>query len=126
MLVQVQHHRRENLLNALENKLNHHRQEWQWQPLVSVVKSQIKRNILKSIVHYLRHSNSQKRPLQSQLVDDYVKSDVLEYEVKVCDICGDAGLEELLSTYTQCNEGGRVHLLHAHKAGESSRTGLDV
>ncbi|WKA04821.1 hypothetical protein VitviT2T_022823 [Vitis vinifera] len=55
---------------------------------------------------YFAESVTDLRELQSYLVDDNVKSDVLEYEVKVCDICGDAGLEELLSTYTQCNEGG--------------------
>ena len=29
----------------------------------------------------------------------------MEYEVKVRDICGDAGLEELLATYTKCSDG---------------------
>lgn len=53
----------------------------------------------------LETSSAQKGPLQSQLVDDNVKSDVLEYEVKVCDICGDAGLEELLATCTKCSDG---------------------
>lgn len=44
-------------------------------------------------------------PLRSQLVDNCNESDGAEFEVKVCDICGDAGREDLLANCSKCSDG---------------------
>ncbi|KAG2676616.1 hypothetical protein I3760_12G061100 [Carya illinoinensis] len=49
--------------------------------------------------------NIQERPFQSQLVDYNHSSLTLEDEVKVCDICGDTGREELLAICSKCSDG---------------------
>lgn len=41
------------------------------------------------------------RPLQSESGD----SDIVEHDVKVCDICGDAGREDLLAVCSRCSDG---------------------
>ncbi|XP_019055483.1 PREDICTED: uncharacterized protein LOC104610357 isoform X7 [Nelumbo nucifera] len=43
--------------------------------------------------------------LQSEPVDDSAGSDIVEDDVKVCDICGDAGREELLAFCSRCSDG---------------------
>lgn len=47
----------------------------------------------------------EKPSLQSQLVDESDESDVVEHDVKVCDICGDAGREDLLAICSRCSDG---------------------
>lgn len=47
------------------------------------------------------HENKTK----SQPMIDLDESDVLEHDVKVCDICGDAGLEDLLAICSRCSDG---------------------
>ncbi|KAK7825497.1 lysine-specific demethylase lid [Quercus suber] len=42
---------------------------------------------------------------QSQLAGYNDKSITLEYEMRVCDICGDAGREELLAICSKCSDG---------------------
>lgn len=41
----------------------------------------------------------------SQPIDDSDGSDIEEHDVKVCDICGDAGREDLLAICTRCSDG---------------------
>ncbi|KAG0460663.1 hypothetical protein HPP92_020559 [Vanilla planifolia] len=50
---------------------------------------------------------SQDDRLQPVLVSEVgpSESDVVLYDVKVCDICGDAGREDLLATCSRCNDG---------------------
>ncbi|CAO2832288.1 unnamed protein product [Amaranthus hypochondriacus] len=48
-----------------------------------------------------RHESS----LQASLGDDVDDSDVEEEDVKVCDICGDAGREDLLAVCSRCSDG---------------------
>ncbi|KAL7230297.1 hypothetical protein ACSBR2_008739 [Camellia fascicularis] len=47
----------------------------------------------------------QETSLQSQPVDDSDGSDIVEHDVKVCDICGDAGREDLLAICSRCSDG---------------------
>ncbi|XP_042486315.1 uncharacterized protein LOC122066561 isoform X3 [Macadamia integrifolia] len=42
---------------------------------------------------------------QSQPLDESDGSDILEDDVKVCDICGDAGREEMLAFCSRCSDG---------------------
>ncbi|XP_057977733.1 uncharacterized protein LOC131164501 isoform X2 [Malania oleifera] len=44
-------------------------------------------------------------PLQSHLVGHPVSLDIVEDEVKVCDICGDVGREAYLAVCSKCNDG---------------------
>uniref|UniRef100_A0A5B7AJ90 PHD-type domain-containing protein n=1 Tax=Davidia involucrata TaxID=16924 RepID=A0A5B7AJ90_DAVIN len=50
-------------------------------------------------------SDAQETSLQSQPVDESDDSDILEHDVKVCDICGDAGREDLLAICNRCSDG---------------------
>ncbi|URD86015.1 PHD [Musa troglodytarum] len=45
------------------------------------------------------------KPQQSLLHGQVSESDCMLYDVKVCDICGDTGREELLATCTRCIDG---------------------
>ncbi|XP_057478874.1 uncharacterized protein LOC130766198 isoform X3 [Actinidia eriantha] len=47
----------------------------------------------------------QETSLFSQDVDDSDGSDIVEHDVKVCDICGDAGREDLLAICNRCSDG---------------------
>ncbi|XP_043715589.1 uncharacterized protein LOC122663985 [Telopea speciosissima] len=44
-------------------------------------------------------------PVQSQHIDERDGSDIVEDDVKVCDICGDAGREEMLAFCSRCSDG---------------------
>ncbi|XP_041013046.1 uncharacterized protein LOC121256342 isoform X2 [Juglans microcarpa x Juglans regia] len=44
-------------------------------------------------------------PLRSVSVDESDESDIVEQDVKVCDICGDAGREDLLAICSRCSDG---------------------
>ncbi|KAJ8633771.1 hypothetical protein MRB53_027107 [Persea americana] len=46
-------------------------------------------------------SKNKETPLQSQTEE----SDIMEDDVKVCDICGDAGREEMLAICSKCSDG---------------------
>ncbi|PQM39489.1 uncharacterized protein Pyn_25375 [Prunus yedoensis var. nudiflora] len=46
-----------------------------------------------------------KQPLQSASGDDSDESDIVEHDVKVCDICGDAGREDMLAMCSRCSDG---------------------
>ncbi|XP_065852678.1 protein PARALOG OF AIPP2 isoform X2 [Euphorbia lathyris] len=43
--------------------------------------------------------------LQSVSGDDSDESEIVEHDVKVCDICGDAGREDLLAICSKCSDG---------------------
>ncbi|WCJ27758.1 RING/FYVE/PHD zinc finger superfamily protein [Euphorbia peplus] len=43
--------------------------------------------------------------LQSVSEDDSDESEIVEHDVKVCDICGDAGREDLLAICSKCSDG---------------------
>ncbi|XP_062119700.1 protein PARALOG OF AIPP2-like isoform X2 [Humulus lupulus] len=43
-------------------------------------------------------------PLQTKS-DDSDESDIVEHDVKVCDICGDAGREDMLAICSRCSDG---------------------
>ncbi|KAM1184120.1 hypothetical protein ACFX19_002383 [Malus domestica] len=45
------------------------------------------------------------QPLQSASGDDSDESDIVEHDVKVCDICGDAGREDMLAMCSRCIDG---------------------
>lgn len=47
----------------------------------------------------------QKHTPQGSLEDDVEESEVEEEDVKVCDICGDAGREDLLAVCSRCSDG---------------------
>ncbi|KAJ6360383.1 hypothetical protein OIU77_004403 [Salix suchowensis] len=47
----------------------------------------------------------QEPPLQPASLDDSDESEILEHDVKVCDICGDAGREDLLAICSRCTDG---------------------
>uniref|UniRef100_A0A2N9HYY1 Zinc finger PHD-type domain-containing protein n=1 Tax=Fagus sylvatica TaxID=28930 RepID=A0A2N9HYY1_FAGSY len=47
----------------------------------------------------------QEPPVQSVSGDESDESDILEQDVKVCDICGDAGREDLLAICSRCSDG---------------------
>ncbi|KAF5193998.1 RING/FYVE/PHD zinc finger superfamily protein [Thalictrum thalictroides] len=49
--------------------------------------------------------NNQDPPLKSQPLDVSDGSDIVEDDVKVCDICGDAGREDLLAICSRCSDG---------------------
>ncbi|ONI25965.1 hypothetical protein PRUPE_2G329000 [Prunus persica] len=48
---------------------------------------------------------AEKQPLQSASGDDSDESDIVEHDVKVCDICGDAGREDMLAMCSRCSDG---------------------
>ncbi|XP_062147410.1 ASI1-immunoprecipitated protein 2 isoform X4 [Alnus glutinosa] len=50
-------------------------------------------------------SDMQEPPLQSGSGDESDESDIVEEDVKVCDICGDAGREEKLAICSRCSDG---------------------
>ncbi|XP_027771013.1 uncharacterized protein LOC107014536 isoform X3 [Solanum pennellii] len=50
-------------------------------------------------------SSDTKNALQSHQMDESEESDVEELDVKVCDICGDAGREDLLAICCKCTDG---------------------
>ncbi|GER50508.1 RING/FYVE/PHD zinc finger-related protein [Striga asiatica] len=43
--------------------------------------------------------------VETQPVDEMEESDMMEQDVKVCDICGDAGREDLLAICSRCSDG---------------------
>ncbi|KAK1392085.1 PHD-type domain-containing protein [Heracleum sosnowskyi] len=43
--------------------------------------------------------------MRSDTVNESDESDIVEHDVKVCDICGDAGREDLLAVCCSCSEG---------------------
>ncbi|KAM1029899.1 hypothetical protein FF1_042264 [Malus domestica] len=45
------------------------------------------------------------QPSQSASGDDSDESDIVEHDVKVCDICGDAGREDMLAMCSRCSDG---------------------
>ncbi|XP_071732134.1 protein PARALOG OF AIPP2-like [Rutidosis leptorrhynchoides] len=49
--------------------------------------------------------NESETSLQNDNADDSDESDVLELDVEVCDICGDAGREDLLAICCKCPDG---------------------
>ncbi|XWS58009.1 hypothetical protein CRYUN_Cryun09bG0222200 [Craigia yunnanensis] len=49
--------------------------------------------------------DKQESPLQAVSADEGYKSDATEHDVKVCDICGDAGQEDLLAMCSKCADG---------------------
>ncbi|KAJ6884298.1 hypothetical protein NC652_031331 [Populus alba x Populus x berolinensis] len=50
-------------------------------------------------------ANMQEPHLQSASTDESDESEILEHDVKVCDICGDAGREDLLAICSRCTDG---------------------
>ncbi|XP_050253369.1 uncharacterized protein LOC126699527 isoform X7 [Quercus robur] len=50
-------------------------------------------------------TDMQEPPLQSVSGDESDESDIVEQDVKVCDICGDAGREDLLAICSRCSDG---------------------
>ncbi|CAK7333687.1 unnamed protein product, partial [Dovyalis caffra] len=50
-------------------------------------------------------TDTQEPPLQSASGDESDESEILEHDVKVCDICGDAGREDLLAICSRCADG---------------------
>ncbi|XP_058778455.1 uncharacterized protein LOC131652572 isoform X2 [Vicia villosa] len=64
----------------------------------------------KCSVHYGHHEKAEeliKSPgkQESQSENESDESDVVEHDVKVCDICGDAGREDLLAICCRCTDG---------------------
>ncbi|KAL5098666.1 hypothetical protein RYX36_002993 [Vicia faba] len=64
----------------------------------------------KCLVHYVHHEKAEeliKSPgkQESQSENESDESDVVEHDVKVCDICGDAGREDLLAICCRCTDG---------------------
>ncbi|KAL4319702.1 hypothetical protein GQ457_18G008460 [Hibiscus cannabinus] len=49
--------------------------------------------------------DKQECPLQAVSGDESYESDATELDVKVCDICGDAGREDLLAICSKCSDG---------------------
>ncbi|XP_059667443.1 protein PARALOG OF AIPP2-like [Cornus florida] len=49
--------------------------------------------------------DAQETSLQSHPMDETDESDIVEHDVKVCDICGDAGREDLLAICSRCSDG---------------------
>ncbi|XP_022718629.1 uncharacterized protein LOC111276921 isoform X2 [Durio zibethinus] len=49
--------------------------------------------------------DKQESPLQALSADEDYESDATEHDVKVCDICGDAGREDLLAICSKCSDG---------------------
>ncbi|KAJ7949919.1 putative RING/FYVE/PHD zinc finger protein [Quillaja saponaria] len=54
---------------------------------------------------WLRLPDIREPPLQSLSGDVTDESDTVEHDVKVCDICGDAGREDLLAICSRCSDG---------------------
>ncbi|KAL5767551.1 hypothetical protein ACOSQ2_014334 [Xanthoceras sorbifolium] len=50
-------------------------------------------------------SDMQEPPSQAMSGNESDESDILEHDVKVCDICGDAGREDLLAICSKCSDG---------------------
>ncbi|KAE8664120.1 RING/FYVE/PHD zinc finger superfamily protein, putative isoform 2 [Hibiscus syriacus] len=50
-------------------------------------------------------SDKRESPLKAASLDEGYESDVSEHDVKVCDICGDAGREDLLAICSKCTDG---------------------
>ncbi|KAK9994121.1 hypothetical protein SO802_023824 [Lithocarpus litseifolius] len=55
--------------------------------------------------HDDKSNEMQEPPLQSVSGDGSDESDIVEQDVKVCDICGDAGREDLLAICSRCSDG---------------------
>ncbi|XVF30541.1 hypothetical protein REPUB_Repub16aG0066900 [Reevesia pubescens] len=49
--------------------------------------------------------DKQESPFQAVSADEGYESDATEHDVKVCDICGDAGREDLLAICSKCTDG---------------------
>ncbi|XP_059625095.1 protein PARALOG OF AIPP2-like isoform X2 [Cornus florida] len=58
-----------------------------------------------NVKEYLVSSDGQETSLQSQPMDESDESDIASLDVKVCDICGDAGREDLLAVCSTCSDG---------------------
>ncbi|GAV86202.1 hypothetical protein CFOL_v3_29635 [Cephalotus follicularis] len=50
-------------------------------------------------------ADMQQPPLQAVSGDEIEESEIVEHDVKVCDICGDAGREDLLAICSRCSDG---------------------
>ncbi|XP_038695232.1 uncharacterized protein LOC119992556 isoform X1 [Tripterygium wilfordii] len=59
-------------------------------------------------------SDAKEHPLQSVSADESDESDIVEHDVKICDICGDAGREDLLAICSKCSDGAE----HTYCMGE--------
>ncbi|KAK0591399.1 hypothetical protein LWI29_001106 [Acer saccharum] len=53
----------------------------------------------------LSDKQKQEPPLQAMSGNESDGSDIVEHDVKVCDICGDAGREDLLAICSKCSDG---------------------
>ncbi|XP_039059215.1 uncharacterized protein LOC120202932 isoform X2 [Hibiscus syriacus] len=53
----------------------------------------------------LKLPEKHKSPLETASLDEGYESDASEHDVKVCDICGDAGREDLLAICSKCTDG---------------------
>ncbi|XVE62322.1 hypothetical protein DITRI_Ditri06bG0108900 [Diplodiscus trichospermus] len=53
----------------------------------------------------VKFPDKQESPLQTVSGDESYESDATEHDVKVCDICGDAGREDLLAICSKCADG---------------------
>ncbi|XP_040989592.1 uncharacterized protein LOC121237085 isoform X2 [Juglans microcarpa x Juglans regia] len=82
-------------------------------PAVKVVLcSDLKDHVEKSSA-VAEEPNIQEPPLQSQLVDYNDNSLTFQDKVKVCDICGDTGREELLAICSKCSDGAEhIYCMH--------------
>ncbi|XP_044498759.1 uncharacterized protein LOC123220565 isoform X3 [Mangifera indica] len=55
--------------------------------------------------HHLKFNDYMQPPLQALSGNESEESDLIEQDVKVCDICGDAGREDLLAICSKCSDG---------------------
>ncbi|MFQ6635645.1 hypothetical protein Gotur_010677 [Gossypium turneri] len=65
----------------------------------------LKEDELDELNEFVKLPDKQESPSQTASVDESFESDASEHDVKVCDICGDAGREDLLAICSKCTDG---------------------
>ncbi|KAB2006550.1 hypothetical protein ES319_D11G353500v1 [Gossypium barbadense] len=65
----------------------------------------LKEDELDELNEFVKLPEKQESPSQTASVDESFESDASEHDVKVCDICGDAGREDLLAICSKCTDG---------------------
>ncbi|TXG74875.1 hypothetical protein ES288_1Z002500v1 [Gossypium darwinii] len=65
----------------------------------------LKEDEIDELNEFVKLPDKQESPSQTASVDESYESDASEHDVKVCDICGDAGREDLLAICSKCTDG---------------------
>ncbi|XP_057970025.1 uncharacterized protein LOC131159286 isoform X2 [Malania oleifera] len=75
------------------------------EPLDEALKCSDQNEHVEKLNESVELSNMKDPTLQAASGDESDESDIVEHDVKVCDICGDAGREDLLAICSRCSDG---------------------